>query len=79
MFTKLTIDSLTDNTVEKLKVSSIGKSLDNITYESNPQKANFFDLRFNGDQRLISGWKIYRVYDDRLKNGSIVDMYTNQT
>ena len=79
MFTKLTIDSLTDNTVEKLKVSSIGKSLDNITYESNPQKANFVDLPFDGDQRLLPGWKIYLVHDDRLKNVSIVDMYTNQT
>ena len=50
-------------------------------YVSNPQNENFDDLPFDGDQMLITRWRMYGVNDDiveRLKNGSIVDVYTNQ-
>ena len=50
-------------------------------YEGNPRNADFDDLTFDGDQRLIYGWQIYRVNEDiveRLDNGSIFDVYTNQ-
>ena len=51
-------------------------------YVSNPRDANFDDLIFDGNERLITRWKIYYINDDivdRLKNGSIVDVYTNWT
>ena len=47
-------------------------------YVSNTRNANFDDLLFYGDQRLISGRQIYRVNDDiveKLKNYSIIDIY----
>ena len=50
-------------------------------YVSNPQNSDFNDLTFDGDQRLITGRQIYFVNDDiveRLNNGFIVDIYTNQ-
>ena len=36
LFTKKPIDSLTNNIVERLKVSTLQKLLDNRIYESNP-------------------------------------------
>ena len=65
-----------------MKVSTIKQSLDNIIYESNPQNDNFNYLPFDGDERLIARWQIYRIKDDiieGLNNGSIVDVYTNLT
>ena len=50
-------------------------------YVSNPWNADFNDLSFYGDQRLITGLQIYCVnYDivEWLNIGSIVDIYTNQ-
>ena len=50
-------------------------------YESNPQNANFVDLNFDSDQRLISGQQIYHVNYDivfRLNNCLIVDLYINR-
>ena len=43
-----------NNIVERLKVSSIKRSLDNIIYVSKPQNNDFDDLPFDGDERLIS-------------------------
>ena len=50
-------------------------------YASNPQNFNFDDLPFDCDEMLITGQLIYYVNDDiifRLKNGSNVNIYTNQ-
>ena len=50
-------------------------------YENNHQNDYFYDLRFDGDHRLISGHQIYRVNDDvieRLNNGSIIYIYINR-
>ena len=49
-------------------------------YVINTQDAYFGDLTFYGNQRLITGQKIYSVNDDIVemsKNGLIVDIYTN--
>ena len=54
-FSKLPIDCLTDNKVERLKVSLIKQSLDNRRYKSNPWDNNSDDLPFDGDESLISG------------------------
>ena len=35
------------------EVSSIKRFFDNIIYESNPQNDDFYDLLFDGDERLI--------------------------
>ena len=48
---------------------------------SNPQNANFDDLHFDGDEKLITRQKKYPINDDiieRLKNVWIVDLYTTQ-
>ena len=37
-----------------LKVSSMVRSLDNRRYEGNPQNADFDDLNFDGNERLIA-------------------------
>ena len=50
-------------------------------YVSNLRNAKFDDLPFDGYQRLISGGQMYCVNDDiveRLKNGLIIDIYTNR-
>ena len=55
-----------------LSVSSIERSLDNRIYESNPQNANFYDLTFDGDERLIVRRQINCKNDDiifKLNNG----------
>ena len=47
-------------------------------YVSDPWNANFDDLTFDCDQRLIARWKKYAVNDyivEILNNGSIVDVY----
>ena len=54
LFTKQPINSLTDNSVERLKVNSIKRLLDNIIYESNPQNTDFDDLPFDGDEGWIA-------------------------
>ena len=81
LFTKWPIDCLTNNSVERLKVCSIKQLLDNRIYESNPWNANFDDLTFDGDDRLISRQWLYRINDDivfRLINSLIVYIKTNQ-
>ena len=52
LFINQPIDFLTNNIVKGLKVSSTKISFDNRINESNPQNANFGDLRFDGDERL---------------------------
>ena len=54
LFTYLTIDCITNNKVERLKVGSIKGSLDDRRYKSNHQNSDFDDLPFDGDKRLIS-------------------------
>ena len=47
----------------------------------NHQNSDFVYLPFDGDQRLMSRWKIYCVEDAiifRFNNGSIVYVKTNQ-
>ena len=44
LFTKLPIDLLTDNSVERLKVSLIERSFDNRIYEINTRNTYFDDL-----------------------------------
>ena len=49
-------------------------------YASNHQNADFDDLPFYGDQRLITGRRIYHVNYDisvRLNNDFIVGVYKN--
>ena len=74
MFTERPIYRLIGNKVEILNVSSIKRSLDNIIYESNPRNADFDDLPFDGDERLIVIQRLYRINDDisfMYINGSI--------
>ena len=81
LFTKWPIDGLSDNILERLKVSLTNQLFDNRMYESSPQNSDFVDFNFDGDQRLISGQLIYRVNDDivlGLNNGLIVDIYINR-
>ena len=50
-------------------------------YLRNPQNTDFGDLPLDCDQRLITRWRIYCIYDviiETLTNGFIVDVYTNQ-
>ena len=54
LFKERPIYCLTNNKVERLKVSSIEGSIDNRKYESSPQNDNFYDLPFDGDERLIA-------------------------
>ena len=47
----------------------------------NPRNANFNDLTFDGDQRLITIQKIHSINDDNiesLNNGLVVSIYMNQ-
>ena len=76
LFTKQPIDSLTDNILERLKVSLIKRSFDNRIYESNPQNTNFNYLTFDGNKRLIIRRQIYHINDDiifGMNNGFSVD------
>ena len=57
--TKRPIYHLTNNITETLKVSPIKKSLDNRIYKSNTRDAYSDDLPFDGDERLISRWRLY--------------------
>ena len=64
-----------------LKVSSIKQSFDNWMYVSNHQNSGVNDLTFYGDQRLITGQRIYSANDDiieRMNNCSIANVYMNQ-
>ena len=54
LFTKRPIYCLTNNIVERLKVSLIKQSLDNRIYESNPQNDYFGGLPCDRDERLIN-------------------------
>ena len=75
LFTKQPIDSLTDNSVERLKVNLTKQSLDNRIYKSNPQNSNFGDLPFDSDERWIDRQRLYHIKDDivlRLINSLIV-------
>ena len=71
---KLPIYCLTYNKVESLKVSLIKLSFDNRIYKSNPRNADFDDLPFDGNEKLITRLLMYRVNDDivfSLNNGLI--------
>ena len=75
MFTKQTIDCLTDNIVEILKVSLIEWLSDNKIYERNNWNDDFDDLTFDGDERLIDRRQLYSINDDivfRLIKGSSI-------
>ena len=74
---KLPIDCLTDNIVERLKVSLTKQCFDNRIYEGNTQNYDFNDLSFDGDERLITRRQLYRINGNiifRLNNGSSVDI-----
>ena len=80
LFTKKPMDRVTDNILERLKVSSIERSFDKIMYEINPRNSDFVYLPFYGDQRLIAGKRLYCVNDGilfRLNNCLIVYMHTH--
>ena len=50
-------------------------------YKSNPQNSDFDDLPFDGDERLSTIFQINIINDDiieRLNNGLLVDVYTNE-
>ena len=71
---------LTNNKVERFKVSLIEWSLDNRKYESNHQNTNFDDLTFDGDERLIARKRLYCKNDNIAFgqiNGLSVYIYTN--
>ena len=51
---KQPIYHLTNNSVERLKVSSIKRSLDNRRYESNPRNSDFDDSPFDDDKILLA-------------------------
>ena len=80
------IDSLNNNIIKSLKAIMLKVSLserffDNWMCVSNHQNADFDDLTFDGDERLITTWKIYCINCDiveSLNNGSIYDVYSNQ-
>ena len=61
LFTKRPIGCLIDDIVEILKVSSIEQFFDDWIYVGNPWNYDLYDLRFNDDKRLITGWWIYSV------------------
>ena len=80
MLTKQPKYHLKDNIVEMLKVGLIEWLSDKWIYVSNPQNADFGDLNFDGNERLISRRKLYCINDDiveRLNNGSIVYVNMN--
>ena len=58
------MDSLTDNKVERLKVSLIKQTLDNRKYKCNPRNSDYYDLPFYGDTRLIPRRRLYRINDN---------------
>ena len=58
-FTKWSIDCLTDDIIERLKVSLIERLFDNIIYESNHKNATFDDLPIYDDEILITRRWIY--------------------
>ena len=64
LFTERPIYCLTDNNVEMLKVSLIKRWLDNIRHKSNPQNADFDDLPFDGNERLIVRLRLYHIEDN---------------
>ena len=55
---------LTNNVVERLKVSSIQKLFDNRIYESNHQNDDSDDLPFDGYERLITRQRLYCIHDN---------------
>ena len=78
-FTKRSIIVLTNNIVERLKISSMEVLFDKWIYKSNPINANFDYLPFDGDEIIITRRKIYHINDDiieRLNNSLIIDVYT---
>ena len=60
VFTEQIIIFLDDKKIERLKVSSIEWSLDNIRYKSNNWNTNFNDIPVDGDERLTEIWRLYR-------------------
>ena len=75
------IDHLNGNILERFKVGSIKRSFDNLKCGSNPQNADFGDLPFDYDQRLITRRLLYCINDniiEMLNNSSIIDAYTKR-
>ena len=76
-FAERPIEILTENILESLKVSFIGKMLDNRRYEKYPRNDDFNDLTFDGGGRLITKKKLCHIYDDTVFsyiNGLRVDV-----
>ena len=72
LFTKLPIDRLTGNIVERLKVSSIKWLFDNIIYKSYPLNDDYGDIYFGSDVSLITRLWLYCINCDiifMLNNG----------
>ena len=67
MITRQPIDSLTDNILERLKVSSIERFFDNLEYVINPWNANVYYLAVHYDQRLINRRSMDRIHDYSVK------------
>ena len=63
LFTQQTIYCLTDNKLERLKVSLTKWSLDNRRHKSNHQNDDFYDLPFDGDEMMIARQLLYCIND----------------
>ena len=72
LFKKQPIYCLTGNSVEILKISLIEWLICNIIYRINPWNANFDDISFDDEKRLIARRRLCHINDDiifRLING----------
>ena len=81
LFKERLIDHLTDKKIESLKVSFFERLLDKKIYESNPRNADYENLPFGGDEKLIARQQLYRINDTivfRYINGSSVYVKTNR-
>ena len=58
------------------RFSSIEWALDNVIHGRNYQHANFDELRFDGDERLITRRQLYCMNDDILLGWSMVWEFT---
>ena len=61
LFIKRQIYPLIDNIVERLKVNLIKLLLDNKIYQINPWNADFDDLPFDGEKRLLAKRRLYHI------------------
>ena len=81
MIARLPIDRLSNNIVERFKVSLIGQSFDNLKCGSNPWNDDFDYLTSDYYQILVTRQRIYPINDNMIKKlncSSIFDVYTRQ-